>query len=144
MSSTAYFAEITPEPALRRIVLWSGVTLVVVACVIILSLPLAPWLRLAACGLWTALAGRELRHLQRAWRACRRLRFSADGGIELLEADGQWHAASLEAGSVLLQKAGWVRLRNRHGDRYGELFCGDPRRSPDWRRLQVIWRHVGA
>ena len=144
MSSTAYFAEITPEPFLRRIVLWSGVTLAVAACLIILSLPVAAWLRLAGCGLWAAMAGRELRLLQRAWRACRRLRFRAGGDIELLEADGQWHAASLEAGSVLLQKAGWIRLRNRCGVRYGELLRGNARSSADWRRLQVIWRHVGA
>jgi hypothetical protein len=144
VSSTAYFAEITPEPFLRRIVFWSGVTLAATACLIILSLPVAAWLRLAGCGLWAAMAGRELRQLQRAWRACRRLRFRAGGDIELLEADGQWHAASLEAGSVLLRKAGWIRLRNRCGDRYGELLHGDARSSADWRRLQVIWRHVGA
>ena len=144
MSSTAYFAEITPEPFLRRIVLWSGVTLAVAACLIILSLPVATWLRLAGCGLWVAMAGWELRQLQRAWRACRRLRFWAGGDIELLEGDGQWHAASLEAGSVLLRKAGWIRLRNRRGGRYGELLRGDARSCADWRRLQVIWRHVGA
>jgi len=144
VSSTAYFAEITPEPFLRRIVLWSGVTLALAACLIILGLPVAAWLRLAGCGLWAAMAARELRQLRRAWRACRRLRFLAGGAIELLEADGQWHAASLESGSVLLRKTGWIRLRNRRGGRHGELLRGDARSSPDWRRLQVIWRHVGA
>ncbi|RZV35224.1 MAG: hypothetical protein EX272_10980 [Chromatiales bacterium] len=144
MSSIAYFAEITPEPLLRRIVLWSGVTFALMGCLIILSLPVAVWLRLAGCGLWAVMTGRELRQLRRAWRVCRRLRFDADGDVELLEADGQWHAARLEAGSLLLQKAGWMRLQSRHGGRHGELLRGDVRSSPDWRRLQVIWRHVGA
>jgi len=129
---------------LRRVVLWSGVFLGVAGCLIILSLPTGLSLRLAACSLWAAMAWRELRHLRRAWRVCRRLRFDASGSVELLEPDGRWYAARLDAGSVLLRKAGWIRLRNRHGARLGELLRGDARSSADWRRLQVIWRHVGA
>lgn len=114
------------------------------ACLVIMSLPFGTWLKLAGCGLWALMAGRELRQLRRAWRACLRLRVWPGGEVELLEADGQWYAASLESGSVLLQKTGWFRLRDRHGGRHGELLRGDPRSSPDWRRLQVIWQHVGA
>ena len=144
MSSTAYSAEITPEPALRRCVCWSGAILGIVACLVILSLPAALWLRLAACGLWVAMTSRELWRLQLAWTTCRRLRFTADGAVEILEANGTWYPACLDGGSVLLRRAGWIRLRNRHGARFGELLRGHARRGADWRRLQVIWRHVGA
>ncbi|MDH3620751.1 MAG: hypothetical protein OER91_07660 [Gammaproteobacteria bacterium] len=141
---TAYSAEITPDPVLRRIVLRSGFLLGVAACLLILMLPAAWWVRGVLSIAWMATSWLEIRRLRRAWRACHRLRFSAAGDIEVLEADGQWYAASWIPGSVLLPGAGWIRLRNRHGASFGEFLRGDARRSADWRRLQVIWRHVGA
>ena len=144
MSSIAYFAEIIPDPFLRRIVLWSGVLLCIVAILVILNLPMDLWARLALSVGWAALSVRELRQLRAGWAECRRLRISPDREIAVLQASDEWCEAQWVTGGVLLQKIGWIRVRNRHGVVFGELLCGDVRASPDWRRLQVIWRHVGA
>jgi len=86
----------------------------------------------------------ELRKLSRAWLACQRLRFHSTGEIQVLDATGRWRAGRRVSGGVMLRKIGWIRLRNHAGLTFGELLTGDPRTSHDWRRLQVIWRHVGA
>ena len=144
MSSTAYFAEFKPDPHLRRLVAASGVLLGIAGVLVILLLPTDLWMRLAACVIWVLTSAREHRQLQRGWADCRALRFTANGELMVLGADQTWRAARQETGSVLLRKLGWIRLRDHRGVVFGELLSGDDRASPDWRRLQVIWRHVGA
>jgi len=144
VSSTAYFAELEPDPRLRRLVAWTGVLLGAAGVPVILLLPLDLWVRLLACGLWVGSSVREHRLLRRGWVDCRALRFSADGTIALLGADGTWRPARRKSGGVLLGKALWLRLQNSRGRVFGELLVGDARQSPDWRRLQAIWRHIGA
>ena len=144
MSSTAYFAEFKPDPHLRRLVAASGVLLGIAGVLVILLLPTDLWMRLAACVVWVVTSAREHRQLQRGWADCRALRFTANGELMVLGADQTWRAARQETGSVLLRKLGWIRLRDHRGVVFGELLSGDDRASPDWRRLQVIWRHVGA
>ena len=144
MSSTAYFAEFKPDPHLRRLVAASGVLLGIAGVLVILLLPTDLWMRLAACVIWVVTSAREHRQLQRGWADCRALRFTANGELMVLGADQTWRAARQETGSVLLRKLGWIRLRDHRGVVFGELLSGDDRASPDWRRLQVIWRHVGA
>lgn len=144
MSSTAYFAEFKPDPHLRRLVAASGVLLGIAGVLVILLLPTDLWMRLAACVIWVLTSAREHRQLQRGWADCRALRFTANGELTVLGADQTWRAARRETGSVLLRKLGWIRLRDHRGVVFGELLSGDDRASPDWRRLQVIWRHVGA
>jgi hypothetical protein len=75
---------------------------------------------------------------------CRRLRMSAGGELLLLDPLGNWHTARLLPGSVLLRRIGWIRLETGIGQRCAELVRGSCRESDDWRRLQVIWRHIGA
>lgn len=144
MSSTGYFAEFKPDPHLRRLVAASGVLLGIAGILVILLLPTDLWMRLAACVVWVVTSAREHRQLQRGWADCRALRFTANGELTVLGADQTWRAARRETGSVLLRKFGWIRLRDHRGVVFGELLSGDARASPDWRRLQVIWRHVGA
>ncbi len=143
-SSIAYSAEIRPEPNGRRLVIACALLLALAACVILVSLPLPGWIRVLLCVAWTGMAARELRRLQVAWHACRRLRFSGDGQIEVLTADAGWVTARLLPGSLLLQNAGWMHLQTSHAGRFGELLFRPPGAAADWRRLQVIWRHVGA
>ena len=144
MSSTAYSAAFKPDPRLRRLVAASGLLLGIAGVLVILLLPTDLWMRLAACIVWVATSAREHRQLQRGWADCRALRFTANGDLTVLGADQTWRTAHRETGSVLLRKFGWIRLRDHRGVVFGELLSGDDRVSPDWRRLQVIWRHVGA
>jgi hypothetical protein len=52
------------------------------------------------------------------------------------------------SGGVLLSELGWIRLSVVLPDGrklvLGEFVRGNARESADWRRLQVIWRHIGA
>lgn len=148
MSSTAYFAEIYPDPFLRRIVLASGALLALVGVPLIITLPVAPELRAAAVMAWLALVASELSRVRRAWHACQALRFSADGTVAVLIPGQVWQPARLLSGGILLRRVGWIRLSVAlpTGRKLvlGELLRGDCRNGADWRRLHVIWRHIGA
>ena len=148
MSSTAYFAEIHPDPVLRRIVLVSGVASAVVGLPLVLVLPVAAETRAVAALLWLALVASELSRSRRAWKSCHAMRFFADGTVTVLTPGESWQPATLLAGSVLLRKLGWIRLSVAlpAGRKLvlGEFLRGDGRESADWRRLQVVWRHIGA
>ena len=105
---------------------------------------MAWWIWLTLSAGWVAVCYRERLQLQRGWATCRALRVTSTGGIGVRDIAGQWHEAQWVSGGVLLRKIGWIRLRNHHGVVFSELLFGDARTSTDWRRLQVIWRHVGA
>ena len=144
MLSTEYSAEISPEPCLRRIVLVSGVLLALAGNLLIIFMPLPVTLRVFGVALWSFSALRELVLLRRAWAGCIALRFVADGEVEILGPDFEWHPAQLVSGSILLRSMGWLRVRTIAGPVVAELVRADRQPCPDWRRLQVIWRHVGA
>jgi hypothetical protein len=129
---------------LRRIVLWSGVLLGIVGVVLVFSTRLpAAWL-IAASAAWLLVSGWELRRICLGYARCHRLRLSAGGEMWRLDADGNWRPARLLPGSVLLRRVGWIRWDDGRGRQYAELLRGRSRESDDWRRLQVIWRHIGA
>ena len=148
MSSNAYLAEISPDPYLRRVVLASGALLALAGVPLIIVLPVDSVLRVAALLLWLALAVQELSRVRSAWYVCHALRFSADGTVAVLIPGQTWQPARLLSGGIVLRKLGWIRLSVRlpTGQKLvlGELLCGDSRKSADWRRLHVIWRHIGA
>ena len=144
MSSNAYFAELRPDPALRRLVLWSGAALGAAGLVACLYLPLPIPVRVLAGLAWAASSVHELARLRRAWRDCTALRVSADGSAAVCGADGGWRPAALPGGGIVLRRAAWIRLRTGAGPVWAEPLRGGCRKSPDWRRLQVVWRHVGA
>jgi len=148
VSSTAYFAKIYPDPFLRRIVLASGALLALVGIPLLVILPVAPELRAAGVITWLALAANELSRVRCAWHACQALRFSADGTVTVLMPGQDWQPARPLSGGILLRRVGWIRLSVAlpTGRKLvlGELLRGDCRHGPDWRRLHVIWRHIGA
>lgn len=148
MSSTAYFAEIRPDPFLRRIVLISGAVLALAGIPLILMLPVSPGSRAVAAVVWLAMMASELSRARRAWYSCHALRFFADGTVLVLVAGLSWQPATLLSGGILLRQLGWIRLSFTlpSGRKLvlGECLRGDGHKNADWRRLQVIWRHVGA
>ena len=144
MSSNAYWACLTPDPRLRILVLTSGCCLIAAGLVVILTLPLDAAVRAAACLFWSVSGYRELRALRRGYRACSAIRLAPGGELTVCSRDGEWLPGTLLAGSVVLRNLAWLRLRTAAGARTLECLRGDARKSEDWRRLQVIWRHIGA
>jgi hypothetical protein len=129
---------------LRRGVLLCGVILGVTGIAVILTMPMHPLALLAACCGWLILCYSELARLHRGYSRCCRLRFGASGEIWLLGTDREWRPARLLSGSILLRRVGWIMLQSAGGGRFAEPIRGHCRKDPQWRRLQVIWRHIGA
>jgi hypothetical protein len=144
VSSNAYSAHLTPDPWLRIIVLTSGRLLVAAGLVVTLTLDLDVVLRAVACCIWFAIGWVELAQLERGMKVCKAVRLSSNGEIAVLDNEQQWRPAVLQTGSLVLQNLAWLRLRTANGDHFVELLRGNSRQSEEWRRLQVIWRHVGA
>ena len=86
----------------------------------------------------------ELQRLEQGFDACKAIRIDSSGEAMILGDDENWVPARLLSGSVLLRKLAWMRLQDQSGRIYLELISGDARQSQNWRRLQVIWRHIGA
>jgi hypothetical protein len=111
---------------------------------LVISLPLAATYRFLISVLWLALSAYEWISNRRAYARYGILRIDAEGSVERRGGDGTWQVHALRPGSVVLARLAWLRLVTADGFRYAELVRGDARESNDWRRFQVIWRHVGA
>jgi len=144
VSSNSYSASLTPDPWLRIVVLTSGRLLIAAGLALLLILAIDVVLRAAGCLVWVAIGRFELQRLTQGFEACRVIRIDSSGEITILDNDDKWVPATLLTGSVLLRKLGWMRLQDQSGQIFLELIRGDARQSQDWRRLQVIWRHIGA
>ena len=144
MSSTPFSTELTPESRLRQIVLGSGALLVGVGIVVIMTLPVAAHWRWPGVGLWGVAGVREILVIARGYQRYRRIRIDSSGAIELLRPRGDWMAVEVQAGSVVLQKLAWLRFRLPDGSPCAELLRGSTRENEDWRRFQLIWRHLGG
>jgi hypothetical protein len=144
VSSNAYSASLTPDPWSRIVVLTSGRLLIAAGVALILVLAIDVPLRALGCLIWVAIGWFELRRLQLGFDACNGIRIDSNGEIAILNNDQEWVPGTLQTGSVLLRQLGWLRLQSSSGQFFLELIRGDARQSQDWRRLQVIWRHIGA
>ncbi len=100
--------------------------------------------RLAGCVLWLIFSGRELLIIVRAYQRINRIRIDCSGHVGLRNSSGEWQAARLATGSVVLDRFAWLRIEACDGRRSVELLRGITRKNEEWRRLQVIWRHLGA
>ena len=144
MSLHTYSTELRPEPRLRRLVLASGLLLFVLGLLLTLQLPVATGYKSLITACWLAICSYEWLSNWFAYARFGILRIDAEGRIERSRGDGAWQAHRLRPGSVVLSRLAWLRLSAGGGLHYAELFRGDARESNDWRRFQVIWRHVGA
>ena len=144
MSSPPYSADLRAEPLLRRIVLWSGIALSLTGVFLIATLSLPGSWRVVGSGVWAAFSIRELLALARAYRRYRALRIYSDGSIEVGMGDATTTGARLLPGSIVLPRLAWLRLRLDGGATSGELLRGNIGENEAWRRLQLIWRHLGG
>ena len=144
MSLHACSAELCPEPRLRRLVLASGILLFGIGLALIMQLPVAAGYKSLIAVCWSAICAYEWISNRLAYARCGILRIDAEGRIERSNSQGAWQVHRLRSGSVVLPRLAWLRLSAGDGLRYAELLRGDICESDDWRRFQVIWRHVGA
>ena len=144
MSSNAYVAELQPAPGLRRVVLLSGSALCLIGLLLISGMPVHLAVMIPGMLAWLSFAVWEIARLARGYDDCIRLRFGIDGYLRYLDHDGRWREGRLLRGSVVLSRLAWIRFETVGGNCVSELLRGDCRASHDWRRLQVIWRHIGA
>jgi hypothetical protein len=111
---------------------------------LLIMLPLARAETLLGCLAWCAWSASELVALRRSQRSYQAIRIATDGTVSVQGPDGQWAGGRLLPGSILLRHIGWLRIGPGGGPVSGELVRGDCREGQDWRRLQVIWQHIGA
>lgn len=141
MSSPEFAAHLRASSALRQIVQVSGAVLCAAGILLIAGWPIGGW-QIVLVVAWTARCWLELRRYRRAYRLFRHIRCAGDGSIVLADEAHTTTDAELLPGSVLLERVGWLRLETSDGQRFAELIAGNPRKNKDWRRLQVIWRHL--
>jgi hypothetical protein len=111
---------------------------------VIISIPVHWALRLAATGGWIFASVWELVVIYRGYRRYWRIRLYSPGQISLQTTAGDWQAAELISGSIVLPGVAWLRMRTHDGLRHRELLIGKARGDDAWRRFQVIWRHLGT
>ena len=107
-------------------------------------LPLAWQWRVVAGVCWGLYTGRDLWLIASANKACKRLQVDQDGGIRVFDQRDCCSLATMDSGSMVLRRIAWLRFSTDAGRRHVELIRRKSARSNDWRRLQVIWRHLGA
>jgi hypothetical protein len=110
----------------------------------ILLLNVSVAVRGAGCLAWLGLGYFELRRIAHGFDCCVALRIRPGGEIEVQNRDGEWVSGDLQSGSIVLRHFAWLRVRTHGGLQCAEFLRGDARSCPNWRRLQVIWRHIGA
>jgi hypothetical protein len=144
VSSPTYSTEIQPDSRLRCIVLLCGTVALLAGLVLLLTLRLPlPWRALAAAA-WLAENSRQLLVIANGYKRCRRLRIDQTGAVTLQDPDGCWFPATFRPGSVVLADVAWLRFKGDDGQQFAELISAKNAGNESWRRLQVIWRHIGA
>ena len=118
--------------------------MIILGLVTILTMQASLIIRLPACVLWLLFSGRELLVIVSGYLRIRRIRLYSNGEVELRNNSGDWQAARLANGSVILDGFAWLRIEACDGRRSVELLRGTSRKNEEWRRLQVIRRHLGA
>ena len=125
-------------------VLVSGLTFALLGLAVILLAALPGWPGWLGAVIWLAFSVIGGLRLSRRYRRVVSYRLYADGSVEFSNRDGSRSVGRLAPGTVLLPRLAWLRLRGPNRAIWGELVAGDSRTDEQWRRFQVICRHVAA
>ena len=129
---------------LRRAVLGSGIAFAIGAALLVLELPFERSWRAAGMLMLLLMAAREWVLISRGHKQCDSILIEHNGDCQLRSGDGCCSRATLCAGSVVLARFAWLRFKTDEGRHCVELLRAKSTQIEDWRRLQVIWRHLGA
>jgi hypothetical protein len=140
VSSNEFEAVLEPVAVLRRGLLAFSACATFIGIVLIASIPLRPSLKILFALLWLWRGLLEMVSLVRGMSRTRRLCISSTGAAAARSPGGERQSLEVLAGSVVLSRAAWLRLRFDDGLQYGELLATSDRRDDHWRRLMLIWR----
>ena len=118
----------------------SGATLTIAGLVIIASLSLSGWARVAIASAWLLDCGWSLARRRRAAARLHRLRVRTGGRVDGLGPDGRQSGFDLMRGSMLAHGWAWLRLRGPDGRVHAELLLATDQSPGAWRRLAILWR----
>ena len=143
-SSDRYSSEILPEPGLRHVVLGSGLAFALLGAGVLATLPVPMAVRALAAVLWLCGSLANVWRILSTYRGIAGFRLYSDGSAELIRPDGRRVVGQLAPGTFVLRRLAWFRVSVPGRGTVAELVAGDPRSSQQWRRFQVICRHVAA
>jgi len=129
---------------MRRVLGASALLAYLLGIVTIFSLPIDARLQALGAVVWSLQGGVQWTFISSAHKRFRGVRIHGDGTAQLLDNGGEWHAATICKECIVLSTFAWLKLKPAQGGTYCELLRGDSRANKQWRRLQVIWRHLGT
>jgi hypothetical protein len=133
---------------MRRVLAASALLAYLLGIVTICSLPIDGRLGSLGAAVWSLQGGIQWYLIASAQKRFRRVRIHCDGAAELLDRRGDWHSAIICKECIVLSSFAWLKLKPVQGGTYCELMRGNARgnslENKQWRRLQVIWRHLGT
>ena len=144
MSSTPFFTDLEPDAISQTIVLATGAGALLGGALAIAALPVESASQALWTAAWAVLGGRDLWLVAVGYRRCARIRLHHEASIEAWSRDGCCAPATLGAGSIVTSAFAWLRVEFANGGRAGLLLRRKAAQDEGWRRLQVIWRHLGA
>jgi hypothetical protein len=140
MSSIILETRLEPDRRLRFLLLGSSLLILLTGVILVLQLPVGPWLRALIVVIWIADVCRQMARLCAGMARVTRLSLDSSGRIIAAGPDGDLQKLTLLAGSVVTARLAWLRLRFPDDSVYAELLCGDAGCDPHWHRLQLIWQ----
>jgi len=144
VSSPEYSTVLNADERPRNIVLASAAAGWVIGAVTAVTLNLHWTWRIAILLAWTCHSIAGWREITAGYMHYRAIRLHGSGRVELLGPDGSAVTATVQPGSVVLARCGWLRLRVADGPDLAELVLARCCENEAWRRFQVIWRHLGG
>ncbi len=120
--------------------LTSGAALYAAGAAACLSLPGPGWIAGLLFCAWCARGAHALLQRQLEDRRVAAVALDSEGSLELVGDGGSRVPARRLAGTLVLERAIWLRYRDREGRTGAQLFLGDPRIDADFRRAGVLLR----
>lgn len=108
--------------------------------VIIASLSLAGWARVAIASAWLLDCAWSLARWRRAAARLHRLRVRTGGRVDGTGPARRQTGFELMQGSMLVDGWAWLRLRGPDGRVHAELLLAADQSAEAWRRLAILWR----
>ena len=140
MSSARFEVTLRPDSAVRRWRLVFALFSYTAGFLLIISMSLEIWPRLALATIWLLFACNEIRRFIRGSSLVHAFRLDERGVLLLVDSRGGLAVISLLPGSFLIGRFGWLRVLIEPGFSHGELLLAGHHGAREWRQFHVLWR----